>query len=291
MLENAKNLQHQQRINEALLHIQDHLGSRLTLECLAKVACLSSYHFHRIFTAHVGETLHHHVCRLRMDRSAFKLRYGKDAIADIALSIGYETPAAFAKGFKQHFGVTPSQYRVQPINDEILPRNLSSENSLLGSIYCNLPAEIQTLPEQSLLFIRKTGYYYQVAQEAWSALMPYAYQHLLVNEQTQFIGITHDDPEITAAEKIRYDACLSLGKLHQVAGKMGLQRLAGGRYARFLHVGSYQTMRASYQKIYGGWLPSSGHRLRDLPSFSAYLPPHHDHASEQCETAIYIPIE
>ena len=287
----AKTVLHQQKINDTLMHIQHHLGSRLSLECLAKIACLSSYHFHRIFTAYVGETLHHHVHRLRMERAAFKLRYGKNAITDIALSIGYETPAAFAKGFKHHFGVTPSQYRTQAIKNEPLPRNLSSEISLLSGDHCNLPVEIQTLPEQTLLFVRKTGTYYQVAQEAWSVLMSYASQHSLVNEQTQFIGITHDDPEITAAEKIRYDACLSLGKLHQATGEMGLQRLAGGRYARFLHVGPYQTMRASYQKIYGGWLPSCGHRLRDLPSFSAYLTPHHEHDSEQCETAIYIPIE
>lgn len=293
----TKKNSHTQKINEVLIHIQNHLGGHLSLECLAKIACMSSFHFHRIFTACVGESLHHHICRLRIERAAFKLRYSKDSITDIALSVGYETSAAFARGFKQHFGLSPSHYRKQPLNSDFLPTNNAVNNFSLSSIHCHIPSEIKTLPEQTLLFIRKIGSYQQVAKEAWAVLLPYAYRHSLLDEQTQFIGITHDDPNITTAEKIRYDACLSINRPHKTVGEVGSQRLAGGKYARFLHAGSYQTMRETYHKIYGAWLPNSGHQLRDLPSFSVYLTPKHDWApkhdrdSEQCRSEIYIPIK
>ncbi|MDO8414557.1 MAG: GyrI-like domain-containing protein [Gallionellaceae bacterium] len=286
----AKKDLYSQKVNKALIHIQDHIGGQLSLECLAKVACLSPFHFHRIFSAYVGETLHHYVYRLRMDRAAFKLRYSKDTITNIALALGYETSAAFAKAFKQYFGVSPSQYRVQPTKNDSLQDKVAGDIFLSPEPAVDLPADIRTLPEQRLLFIRKTGHYQEAAQQAWSALMPLAYQHTLVDEQTQFIGITHDDPQITAAGKIRYDACLSLRKSLKTTGDLGVQTLAGGKYAVFLHAGPYYTMRETYQHIYGGWLPGSGHQLRDLPSFALYLTPHNAVDSAQSRTEIHIPI-
>ncbi len=284
----AKKNSHTHKINKVLIHIQNHLSSQLSLECLAKIACLSTFHFHRVFTACIGESPHHHICRLRIERAAFKLRYSKDSITDIALSVGYETSAAFARGFKQHFGLSPSDYRRQPLIQQV-------ENYSLSGMYCKDPAEIMTLPEQTLIFVRKTGGYQQAAKEAWAELMPQAYRHSLVDEQTQFIGIAHDDPNITTAEKIRYDACLSINKPHKAVCELGLQPLAGGKYARILHVGSQRTIRETYHGIYDAWLPNSGHQLRDLPCFSVYLTPKHDftsqHDFELHLTDIYIPIK
>ena len=281
---------HSQKINEVLIYIQNNLGGQLSLQSLAKLACLSSFHFHRIFTACVGESLHFHIHRLRMEHAAFKLRHGKDSITDIALSIGYETSAAFSKGFKQNFGLPPSQYRNQQFDNAISQFRTPGEISLLDSVNSSIHAEIRDLSEQTLLFIRKTGYFQQVAQEAWNALMPYAYKYSLVAEQTKFIGIVRDDPELTPIEKIHYDACISICKPHKIAGEMGLQRLAGGKYACFLHEGPYHMAHEIYHKIYGVWLPNSGHYLRDRPSFSLYLTPHYNQDSDQCRTEIYIPI-
>ena len=42
-------------ILRVLVHVQNHLDDALSLEELARVACFSPYHFHRIFRGMVGE--------------------------------------------------------------------------------------------------------------------------------------------------------------------------------------------------------------------------------------------
>jgi AraC family transcriptional regulator len=49
-----------------MTHIQEHLDEALDLEELARVACFSSFHFHRVFAAMTGETIADHVRRLRL---------------------------------------------------------------------------------------------------------------------------------------------------------------------------------------------------------------------------------
>ncbi len=54
----TKSKQYAHRINKVLGYIRNNVGAPLRLETLARVACLSPYHFHRIFHAVMGERLH-----------------------------------------------------------------------------------------------------------------------------------------------------------------------------------------------------------------------------------------
>ena len=92
-------------------YIRGHLNEPLNREVLAEVAGFSVPHFHRIFTAHVGESAVSYVRRLRLKRGAQKLRMGAVDITEVALAAGYDTHAAFGKAFKQQFGLSPSEFR------------------------------------------------------------------------------------------------------------------------------------------------------------------------------------
>jgi len=92
-------------------YIRDHIDEPLNREVLAAVAGFSVSHFHRIFAAHVGESLAGHVRRVRLERAGRKLRMGAIDITEVALAAGYESHAAFGKAFKQQFGLSPSQFR------------------------------------------------------------------------------------------------------------------------------------------------------------------------------------
>jgi AraC family transcriptional regulator len=78
---------------------------------LAAVAGFSVSHFHRIFTAYVGESIASYVRRVRLERAGRKLRMGAVDITEVALAAGYDTHAAFSKAFKQQFGLSPSEFR------------------------------------------------------------------------------------------------------------------------------------------------------------------------------------
>ena len=98
-------------IEEVVRFIRRHIGEPLDRETLAAVAGFSVPHFHRVFTAHVGESAISYVRRLRLERAARKLRMGAVDITEVALAAGYDTHAAFGKAFKQQFGLSPSEFR------------------------------------------------------------------------------------------------------------------------------------------------------------------------------------
>jgi AraC family transcriptional regulator len=102
---------HADCIQDVMLYIRVHISEPLDRETLAAVAGFSIPHFHRVFTAHVGESAISYVRRLRLERAARKLRMGAVDITEVALAAGYDTHAAFSKAFKQQFGLSPSEFR------------------------------------------------------------------------------------------------------------------------------------------------------------------------------------
>ena len=98
-------------IEDVMRFIREHISEPLDRETLAAVAGFSIPHFHRVFTAHVGESAISYVRRLRLERAARKLRMGAVDITEVALAAGYDTHAAFSKAFKQQFGLSPSEFR------------------------------------------------------------------------------------------------------------------------------------------------------------------------------------
>jgi len=100
------------RINRVIDHIDAHLGDELVLAELADVACFSRFHFHRIFSAMVGETLSDYIKRVRLQNAASRLTNNpRDSITDIALACGFSSPSVFARAFRERFGVSASVWR------------------------------------------------------------------------------------------------------------------------------------------------------------------------------------
>jgi AraC family transcriptional regulator len=92
-------------------YIREHIHEPLDRETLAAVAGFSIPHFHRVFTAHAGESAASYVRRMRLERAGRKLRMGAVDITEVALAAGYDSHAAFSKAFKQQFGLSPSEFR------------------------------------------------------------------------------------------------------------------------------------------------------------------------------------
>ena len=101
------------RILKVMMHVQENLDQPLSLEQLAGIAHFSPYHFHRIFSAMVGESLMTHVRRLRLERAAHHLALTNRLVSDIARDANYENHESFTRAFQNHFGITPSVFREQ----------------------------------------------------------------------------------------------------------------------------------------------------------------------------------
>ncbi len=278
--------EHQESITRVMLFIQARLDEPPSLDEVAEVAAFSAYHFHRLFTAYTGESLSAFVRRLRLERAANRLRQTFDPITEIALDAGYETPTNFGKAFRQQFGQSPSEFRE---NNHLLDTAVFRQNCT--EEFPKMNPKILNLEPQTVLFVRRTGPYGEASAAAFGALLPFAYSHKLINKKTQMIGISHDSPDITDADKLRYDACITLSQPVQPQGEFNLQTIAGGRYALFVHKGPYEKFDETYRLIFGRWLAQSGERLRDEPIFERYLnrDPRRTRP-ENLRTEIYVPL-
>jgi len=111
MLTDTHLQQYSNSIEDVMRYIRNHINEPIDRETLAAVAGFSIPHFHRVFTAHLGESAVSYVRRLRMERAARKLRMGAVDITEIALAAGYDSHASFSKAFKKQFGMSPSEFR------------------------------------------------------------------------------------------------------------------------------------------------------------------------------------
>lgn len=270
---------HKQRLRNVVNHIEKHINEPLTLEQLSEIACLSPYHFHRVFRAEMGESVYEHIKRLRLEDAAFKLKYSDTSVDQISYDAGYQHNTSFSKSFKQHFGLSPRRYRSAQQGGETAAAEMPV-------------SRMQTLEDFDVAYVRETGNYYSAAQNAWQGLLPKAYRAGLIDDGCKAYGITYDCPEITSESQIRYDACISLSGNQGLPGEFRIQTIPGGQYAVFRHQGAYEYLESLYNAIYTQWLPASGKQLRNLPSFCHY---HQLDSSrvpkDRLITDIYLPVE
>jgi AraC family transcriptional regulator len=112
MLRGASGFQeYSERIDTIKAYIRKHIDEPLNREKLAAMVGFSIPHFHRVFTACVGESAASYVRRIRLERAGRKLRMGAIDITEVALAAGYDSHAAFGKAFKQQYGLSPSEFR------------------------------------------------------------------------------------------------------------------------------------------------------------------------------------
>lgn len=261
-----------ERVLRTLLYIQEHLDEPLELETLARIACFSPYHFHRIFRALTGEAVQENVRRLRLERAAQSLKFHNRSITDLALDAGYDSHEAFTRAFHAMFGLPPSEFRAAH-ETPASPSGVHFDDTAKyhPPDYGAPPAvEIKTLPPQRVVFLRHRGPYDQLGA-TWSRLAAWAGQRRLFGPATRFIGISWDDPQITPSEKLRYDAAMTVSRPIDPEGEFGVTEIAGGDYAVIVHKGPYERLGQTYQALLGGWLPRSGRELRDAPCFEVYL--------------------
>jgi AraC family transcriptional regulator len=106
-----------ERIEVVKKYIRIHMDEPLDRAVLARVAGFSVPHFHRVFAAWTGMSIAGYVRSVRMERAGRKLRMGAVDITEVALAAGYDSHASFARAFKRHFGLCPSDFRQLTCND------------------------------------------------------------------------------------------------------------------------------------------------------------------------------
>jgi AraC family transcriptional regulator len=288
------------RINSVINYIQNHMDEDLSLKTLSSVAAFSPFHFHRIFKAIVGENLNEFVKRIRVEKSAdFLINRDDLTITEIALICGFSSSSTFSRAFSGYFGVNARIFRKNKPNskdckiyrkneqESWFPENYSNYRAVshqvpLGGI--NFAVKIERLPELHVAFVRNMfgyskGIYSKDIVAAFIKTEMWLRKNNLDPKESLELGITYDNPDITASRKCRYDAAYTLPRSFiQGEGEVGIQDVSGGLYA----VSSIQLtdvknaeeaireLGQAVDQLYGQWLPDSGFKLANRPCLEVY---------------------
>lgn len=270
---------YRERMTRVLVHIDKHLDEPVSLDELARIACFSSFHFHRVFCGMVGETVKAYIRRLRLERAAGLLIYSHWPVTRLAFQAGYETCESFTRAFCAQFGQSPSQYRQQrrPSKTGMPERNGrpgaergQRHSFLFSEERSQMSVTIKNIPRRKLAFVRHTGPYAQCGA-AWGKLCAWAGPRGLLGPGASFIGVCHDDPDVTAPENIRYDAGITVGEDIDGEGEIGTQYIPEGEYAVVVHCGPYERLSQTYAELMGGWIPEQGREMKLQASLEVYL--------------------
>jgi AraC family transcriptional regulator len=279
-------------------HVLEHLDEALDLAALAREACLSPFHFHRVFRGMVGETPLELVRRVRLERAAWRLVHTDATVADIAFGAGFETHEAFARAFRASYAKSPSAFRTMK-NARV---ELSASNGVhydpsgRGGAFTprdsggrSMKVEIVQKPALRVASIRHVGPYMQINQ-AFEKLGQIAGRSgLLGGEPAAMVAIYHDDPESTPPDQLRSDAGLVVPESASLPAPLTEQHLPAGPYACTVHVGPYERLGDSWQRLLGEWVPAHGKRVDGL-SYERYLNMPGEVPKEELRTEICVPV-
>lgn len=282
-----------EKLLPVLVHIQANLDEDLSLDAVAKRVRLSSFHFHRLFRAAIGETLKQYTQRLRLERAANRLVIHDTTILDVALDSGFQSHETFSREFKRRFQVTPRGYREWG-------RGKLAQNSLstlpLDEMYDDFElseTKVTRMAQLHVAFIRHVGPYEAVPDTLWHRLADWARARRLPIDLI-FLGIAQDAPGITPPDKLRFDAAIVVPEAFapdgSIDGSIGHQVLVPAEFAITTHIGHYRTLGQAYGTIVNRVGRLKGYSFGGLPSIEVYRTTRVDANHEMNHTEIYIPV-
>lgn len=261
-LREATAAEYERRVLTAQLLVQEQLDEPIDIAKLAHAAHFSVHHFHRVFRAHLGESVMQYVRRLRLERAARKLRVADARLLDLAVEAGYESHEAFTRAFVERFGMPPSRFREQPSERLAAwaPGSLSRPSAAV---------RVETFPAMRVAFMRHRGGYADV-DVTWQKVRAWAASRGLLDGIPRLYGVCPDDPEVTEEALLRFDACVAVDDDLQDPN-VAQGELPAGTYAVGLHVGSYTRLHETYLDVIGRWFPASGYELAPDAVVEHYL--------------------
>lgn len=318
-----ENNEYLKRINKVLDYLNTSYAQPTTLESLAQLANFSPYHFHRIFTGVVGESLYKYIQRIRIEKAAHAVQFFPNKpLTDIALDCGFSNPAVFARTFKEYFSMTATQWRNGghesfSKNWQVLSKNRETpssdwqvkgmsplyidgpDNNAKWDIYrmnlSNVQVEVKELPETSVAYIRHIGEF--VGQQAlWAQLFQTltqwaAARNLLKCPGTDYYTVFRDDINITEFAKFKCDLSLSVPKGTKPEGAVGVSVIAGGQYAVAQFEIDTHEYPDAWELVYSQWLPNSGFQPSGDFCYERYLNDPNMHPTKKHIIEVCIPVK
>jgi len=113
----------------AITYIAENYMNEISINHLAQLCHVSTFHFRRMFKKTLGWTLLDYVQLMRIDRACTLLYNCDQSITEVGLKVGYPSPSSFNRQFHRIHGISPNQWR-QKIQNEENPQVTAYFNTL-----------------------------------------------------------------------------------------------------------------------------------------------------------------
>lgn len=285
-------------IEKAILYIEDHLTSPITVEEVTEQVNFSYYHFHRLFKVLTGETLGSYIRKRRLTEAAMELLDTDHSIIDIAFNYQFESQEAFSRAFKKMFTIPPLRFR----NRRQRPV-FSEEGCLLGErLYHRLegmdiqPTFIEIEEDKLIMGIEGINSIVENnLPELWTSFLPRIHEiHHKVLEPVAY-SICRSSPPIISAitEDDSYKLLIGVEvtSIQGIPAQMRTCKIHAGKYVVFRHKGPVKRLQDTYHFIWGHWLQHTDKELDERDDFEVYGPDFIGPDHENSIVKIYIPVK
>lgn len=259
------------RINQAINYIYRNLDRNLTVEEIASYCCFSKYYFGRLFKSITNQSIFSFIKRVKLECAAFKLRSTRKSITDIGMEIGL-TPSNFATDFKEFFGMSPSEFRkfqqmpekdtYRSVIDHI--NSLKKQDKIYDTI--NSRISIRRMDRMNLEYKRFMGNYWLGLKEEWENFCLEMDRKYKLDENTQFIGISYDDPLIADENRCIYDLCMKVDKVNSI----NTHRIEVGYYACYEVFDLRENLMKAFNELFTLWMPFCDYCLDERLCLEVY---------------------
>ena len=98
------------RIDKVIAYVEQNINATLDIKDLADTACMSEFHFIRIFSEFCGCTPYQFIIKKRIEKAIKLLRHNAFSVHEISQACGYDSVQTFRKCFKRETGYSPREF-------------------------------------------------------------------------------------------------------------------------------------------------------------------------------------
>lgn len=196
-------------------YISEHIQDEITMEDLAGAAAFSAWHARKLFIKYLNMTPAVYIRRLKLSKSALKLRDEKVSVLEVAMDMGFGSVDGYQRAFRREFGCNPKEYATAPIPVWLFTPNIIEDKERKAnkmSEIRNVFIQVIEKPERKVIIkrgIKATEYFSyceEVGCDVWGLLtsirsisgepvclwLPKHLRHPAANEYVQGVEVESD---------------------------------------------------------------------------------------------------
>ncbi|MEK3937425.1 AraC family transcriptional regulator [Sporosarcina sp. FSL W7-1349] len=281
-----------QKMLDSIEYIERNLVEDLFIEDIAAAACMSKFHFQRMFHMLTGYTVSEYIRNRRITVATQELVHFRTKVIDVAMKFGYESPESFSKAFRKIHGISPSEAKKHSQALKAYPR-LSFQIQVKGDVEMDYKiVEKETFPIVGK-GIRTTtigGENHQKIAEFWQEANQDGFTEELAKQggPLGLLGVCMDfDKE---QEHLTYMIAAEKQQI-PTPSDWEERQIPSATWAVFpVHGAMPDAMPKVWDRIFSEWFPATGYEHSGGPELEVYLSDA-DPSSENYYSEIWIPIK